>query len=125
VGGLAQDCEPGPGWAPRRLKRNLMPTKSGAAATMRLGDWLVGDQDALESWLEDFSRAVESKEDITLHPVIKEFHALIERDPIVRMYLTEMIRSIGRVIVRSWRSRWKPRRLIFFRSPTTSVYRRS
>jgi hypothetical protein len=31
--------------------------------------------------------------------------------------------SIGQVIVRSWRSRWKPRRLIFLRSPTTSVYR--
>ncbi len=73
-----------------------MPTKSGAAATMRLGDWLVGDQDALESWLEDFSREVESKEEITLHPVIKEFHALIERDPIVRMYLTEMIRQVPR-----------------------------
>jgi phosphatidylserine decarboxylase len=70
-----------------------MPAHTGVA---RLGGWLPSDQDALESWLGDLHERVESREEITLHPVIEEFHDLIERDPIVRMYLSEMVRQVPR-----------------------------
>ena len=68
-----------------------MPAQIGTA---RLGGWLPSDQDVLESWLSVLHQRVESREEITLHPVIEEFHDLIERDPIVRMYLSEMIRQV-------------------------------
>src|SRR5438270_13839934 len=68
-----------------------MPAQSDTA---RLGGWLPSDQDVLESWLSDLHERVESREEITLHPVIEEFHDLIERDPIVRLYLSEMIRQV-------------------------------
>src|SRR5438270_8643201 len=71
-------------------------TRKAAQGTRRLGNWLPDDPDALESWLDDLHEQVESREEITLHPVIEEFHELIEQDPIVRLYLSEMIRQVPR-----------------------------
>ena len=60
----------------------------------RPGRWLP-HQDALEDWLEGLVREVRDKTDeVTLHPVIEEFRELIDRDPIVRMYLTQMIEQV-------------------------------
>jgi len=64
-------------------------------ATYRLGKWLPSDQDALEAELDRHARRVkDATEPVTLHPVIAEFHDLIEQDPVVRMYITDMIAQV-------------------------------
>jgi phosphatidylserine decarboxylase len=58
----------------------------------RRGGWLPHDQDELEAWLD--GRIDQLDDDDTApyrHPVIQEFADLIDRDAIVRMYLTRMI----------------------------------
>ncbi len=60
----------------------------------RVGRWLP-HQDALEDWLEGLVRDVRVKADgVTFHPVIEEFRELIDRDPIVRLYITQMIDQV-------------------------------
>lgn len=71
-----------------------MSTTTDTVSAVRQGGWLP-DQDALEDWLQGHIQQVEAKEGaITLHPVIEEFHSLIERDAIVRMYVSQMIQQI-------------------------------
>jgi phosphatidylserine decarboxylase len=49
----------------------------------------------LEAWLHGHRERVEAKgEQIALHPVISEFRALIDSDPVVRMYLNQMITQV-------------------------------
>ena len=56
--------------------------------------WLP-HQDALEDWLEGLVQEVRDKTDgAMLEPVIEEFRELIERDPVVRMYVTQMIEQV-------------------------------
>jgi len=58
--------------------------------------WLP-DQEAIEKWLEDFTKRVDEKyknDEITLHPAIEEFRQLIERDPVVRLYVTNMVEQV-------------------------------
>jgi phosphatidylserine decarboxylase len=63
----------------------------------RRGGWLPDDQDDLEAWLAGHQERVAAKGDqIPLHPVIAEFKALIDGDPVVRMYLNEMITQVPR-----------------------------
>ena len=63
----------------------------------RQGGWLPGSQDDLEAWLEGHRQRVAARGgEIKLHPVIDEFQALIDRDPVVRMYLNEMIAQVPR-----------------------------
>ena len=63
----------------------------------RRAGWLPADQDALESWLAGHRERVEAKgEQVPLHPVITEFAELIDTDPIVGMYLQEMIAQVPR-----------------------------
>jgi len=72
-----------------------MTRKRHTTATSRLGKWLPSNQDALEAKLDELTKQVEAKkETITLHPVIGEFHDLIERDPVARLYLTQMIAQV-------------------------------
>ncbi len=53
------------------------------------------DQDELEAWLAGHRERVEARgEDIALHPVILEFQRLIDTDPVVRMYMSEMIAQV-------------------------------
>jgi phosphatidylserine decarboxylase len=60
-------------------------------ATRQAG-WLPREQDDLESWLEGHRARVEARgEQVVLHPVVAEFQDLIEGDPVVRMYMNEMI----------------------------------
>ena len=60
----------------------------------RPGHWLP-HQDGLERWLDKFHAEAAThapqKAPHPRHPVIKEVEAMIERDPLVRMYLTNMI----------------------------------
>src|SRR6201994_4235164 len=70
---------------------------STAGDVRRQGGWLPGTQDDLEAWLAGHRERVAAKgEQVKLHPVIAEFEALIDADPVVRMYLNEMIAQVPR-----------------------------
>src|ERR1700727_1305320 len=70
---------------------------SAAGDVRRQGGWLPDNQDDLEAWLAGHRERVEAKgEQVPLHPVIEEFQALIDSDPVVRMYLSEMIAQVPR-----------------------------
>ncbi len=61
----------------------------------RLGGWLPDNQDDLESWLAGHrSRTEDNGEQVKLHPVLTEFQELIDTDPVVRMYLHQMIAQV-------------------------------
>src|SRR3954470_24302812 len=71
-----------------------MDDKAGAERRHRPGRWLP-DQDSLEAWLEGLSGEIEAKSrKAPLHPAVEEFRTLIDRDPIVRMYVTQMIEQV-------------------------------
>lgn len=56
--------------------------------------WLPNDEGGLAFWHEIITQAVEERRGEPLHPVIEEFHDLIDKDPVVRMYMTQMIEQI-------------------------------
>ncbi len=61
----------------------------------RRAGWLPDDQDDLESWLAGHRERVEARgEQVVLHPVLTEFQELIDTDPLVRMYLNQMIAQV-------------------------------
>jgi phosphatidylserine decarboxylase len=64
-------------------------------STFRIGHWLPTEPEALQTWLHGFKTRAEARE-TSRHPVIQEFADLIESDPIVRMYLTNMIGQVPR-----------------------------
>ena len=66
--------------------------KSGTFAP-RVGHWLPR-QEAIEGWLSGLVRRVEAKPSAPLSPVIAEFRELIDRDPVVRLYMTRMISEV-------------------------------
>ena len=69
-----------------------MTTRPHAVDVRRQAGWLPEDQDDLESWLDGHRERVEAKgEQVVLHPVLTQFQELIETDPVVRMYLDQMI----------------------------------
>jgi phosphatidylserine decarboxylase len=68
-----------------------------AGDVRRQGGWLTGNQEDLEAWLAGHAERVGAKgEQAPLHPVIAEFKELIDRDPVVRMYLNQMISQVPR-----------------------------
>ena len=70
---------------------------STAGDARRQGGWLPGNQDDLEAWLAGHRERVAAKGDqVPLHPVLAEFQALIDTDPVVRMYVSEMIAQVPR-----------------------------
>ncbi|MFY2859600.1 phosphatidylserine decarboxylase family protein [Mycobacterium sp. THU-M104] len=63
----------------------------------RRAGWLPENHDALESWLCGHRKRVEVKGGQNeLHPVLKEFKQLIDDDPVVNMYVNEMIDQVPR-----------------------------
>ncbi|MGZ4540658.1 MAG: phophatidylserine decarboxylase associated domain-containing protein, partial [Blastococcus sp.] len=63
----------------------------------RRGGWLPADQDALESWLAGHKERVAAKgAQVVLHPVITEFRELLDREPVLRMYVERMIAEVPR-----------------------------
>ena len=63
----------------------------------RQGGWLPDKQDDLETWLAGHRERVAAKGgQVPLHPVLAEFQALIDSDPVVRMYVDEMIDQVPR-----------------------------
>jgi phosphatidylserine decarboxylase len=55
----------------------------------RVGHWLPSDRKALNAWLAKTTETAEKKA-APLHPAIREFEELIESDPVLLMYLTQM-----------------------------------
>jgi len=70
-------------------------TRSDAIDVRRRAGWLPEGQDDLESWLAGHRERVEARgEHVVLHPVITEFQELIDTDPVVRMYMNQMIDQV-------------------------------
>jgi phosphatidylserine decarboxylase len=67
---------------------------SGTLKTQR-NSFLLTDAEAIERVRAVvMEEVVRKKLQVPVHPVIEEFQELIDRDPVTRMYLTEMIREI-------------------------------
>ncbi len=63
----------------------------------RQAGWLPQEQDDLESWLAGHSERVQARgEQVVLHPVLIEFQRLIDGDPVLRMYMNEMVAQVPR-----------------------------
>jgi phosphatidylserine decarboxylase len=61
----------------------------------RQAGWLPQRQDDLESWLAGHRERVEARgEQVVLHPVLIEFQELIDGDPVLRMYMNQMIAQV-------------------------------
>ena len=61
----------------------------------RQAGWLPQEQEDLESWLAGHRERVEARgEQVVLHPVLIEFQELIDGDPVVRMYMNQMIAQV-------------------------------
>ncbi len=72
-----------------------MTTSPHAADVRRRAGWLPENQDELESWLDGHrERATAKGEQVVLHPVLTEFQELIDTDPVVRMYISQMIAQV-------------------------------
>ncbi|MGI8864212.1 MAG: phosphatidylserine decarboxylase family protein [Solirubrobacteraceae bacterium] len=72
-----------------------MTTRSDAVDVKRRAGWLPENQDDLEAWLDGHRQRAEAKgEDVVLHPVLTEFQELMDRDPVVRMYMNQMIAQV-------------------------------
>lgn len=72
-----------------------MTSRSESRSAPRLAGWLPANQEDLESWLEGHGDRTESRgRDAELHPVLTEFQQLIDADPVVRLYLNEMIAQV-------------------------------
>jgi len=54
------------------------------------------EQEDLEDWLAGHRERVEADERVVLHPVLVECQQLIDSDPVVRMYLHQMIEQVPR-----------------------------
>jgi phosphatidylserine decarboxylase len=69
-----------------------MMTRPDAVEARRRAGWLPEDQDDLESWLAGHRERVEGRgEQVVLHPVLTEFQELVDADPVVRMYMNQMV----------------------------------
>lgn len=72
-----------------------MTSRSETRSAPQLAGWLPSNQEDLESWLEGHADRTESRgQDVPLHPVLVEFQQLIDADPVVRLYLNEMIDQV-------------------------------
>jgi phosphatidylserine decarboxylase len=74
-----------------------MADSVAAVDVRRRAGWLPGDQDELEAWLTGHRERVAARgEQAVLHPVLTQFQELIDSDPVVRMYLDQMIAQVPR-----------------------------
>ncbi len=73
----------------------MTPRSPHAVDVRRRAGWLPDDQDDLESWLAGHRERVDARgEQVVLHPVLVEFQELIDTDPVVRMYMHQMISQV-------------------------------
>ncbi len=66
----------------------------GEVGGHRVGGWLPADHAAVGAWLADLKSKVEMRGSSELQPVIVEFGELLASDPVVRMYLNQMIADV-------------------------------
>ncbi|HEY4308477.1 MAG TPA: phosphatidylserine decarboxylase family protein [Pirellulales bacterium] len=59
----------------------------------RPGRWLPRDRNALSEWLDDTIRKAEARKPARLHPVVEDFRLMIESDPVMFMYFTQMFQE--------------------------------
>ncbi len=79
----------------RAGRSSPVTTLPHAVDVRRRAGWLPGDQEDLEAWLDGHRQRVEARgEEIVLHPVVSEFQELIDADPVVRMYVNQMIAQV-------------------------------
>ena len=72
-----------------------MTTRPHVVDVRRRAGWLPEDQDDLESWLAGHRERAEARgEQAVLHPVLTELQGLIDTDPVVRMYISQMIAQV-------------------------------
>lgn len=64
----------------------------GITRTSRLGNWLPSDLGQLNHWLKSTIEAAEQRK-TPFHPVVREFCDLIESDPVMYMYFTQMFQQ--------------------------------
>jgi phosphatidylserine decarboxylase len=67
---------------------------AGEVGGYRVGGWLPADHAAVEAWLAGLKSKVEMSGSPELQPVIVEFGEMIATDPVVRMYLNQMIAEV-------------------------------
>jgi phosphatidylserine decarboxylase len=71
-----------------------MTTHSHESDVKRRAGWLPQQED-LEAWLAGHRERVEARGgQVVLHPVMVAFQELIDRDPVVRMYMNQMIAQV-------------------------------
>jgi phosphatidylserine decarboxylase len=56
--------------------------------------WLPTEEAVLRRWHDVTRQAIRDKVGEALHPVIQKFQKLIDSDPVVRMYMTQMIQQV-------------------------------
>ena len=56
--------------------------------------WLPNEEAVLKRWHSIISEEINKRQGMKRHLVIQEFEQLIDEDPVVRMYLTQMIQEI-------------------------------
>ena len=72
-----------------------MTTHPPAIDVRRRAGWLPESQDDLEAWLDGHRERAEARgEQVVLHPVLTEFQELIDTDPVVGMYVHQMIAQV-------------------------------
>lgn len=82
---------------PASLDLASVTTLPDGADVRRRAGWLPQDHDELESWLTGHRERVQARGDqVALHPVLAEFQQLIDTDPVVRMYVHQMIEQVPR-----------------------------
>ncbi len=73
----------------------FMTTHPAVIDVRRRACWLPESQDDLEAWLDGHRERAEARgEQVVLHPVLTEFQQLIDTDPVVGMYVHQMIDQV-------------------------------
>jgi phosphatidylserine decarboxylase len=72
----------------------VMADSFAAVDVRRQAGWLPDDQEDLEAWLAGHRERASAQDEQVLHPVLTEFGELIDSDPVVRMYLNQMIAQV-------------------------------
>jgi phosphatidylserine decarboxylase len=76
-----------------RSSRSMTPAER--SLTSRLGGWLPRDRGDLDRWLRSTIDEAETRS-LPFHPVVLEFQEMIESDPVMYMYFTQMFKQQSR-----------------------------
>lgn len=71
-----------------------VPAAEKSASSSVALRWLPTEEAVLRRWHDVTRQAIRDKVGEALHPVIRKFQKLIDSDPVVRMYMTQMIQQV-------------------------------